>query len=102
MPHKGHPACVYDTKAACDKARKEALGRCTAMTSDKRTPTQCSKWAQSMVGGQGVCNTHAETVLSRQLAEERRAQRMAEMQDRISAFMRWTADHPSVWDNQRG
>ena len=96
MPHKAHSTCPHDTKAACDKARREALGRCTAMTADKRTPTQCSKWAQSLVAGIGVCDMHAETILNRALAAEREAAKKAAMDAAAATFMRWTADHPSV------
>ena len=97
MPHKSHPTCPHDTKAACDKARHEAMGRCTEMTLAKE-PTQCGKWAQSMVDGRGICDMHAETILNRVLAAEREARRKAAMDAAVATFMRWTADHPSVWE----
>jgi hypothetical protein len=101
MSHRGHPACPHATKGACDKAKREALGRCVEMTQAKE-PTQCRLWASSIVEGRPMCNAHAGAVLERHLEERRKADRASAWQARVTAFMDWTAEHPSVHDRMPG
>ena len=89
--------CPHPTKAACEKARREALGQCVEMTLAKE-PTQCRLWASSLVEGRPLCNAHAGAVLVRHLEERRKADKAAYLQSRVTAYRDWTAEHPSVWD----
>jgi hypothetical protein len=101
MAHKNHPDCIYTSLAACERARKAALGRCAEMTADKRTPKPCSHWADSIVAGRPICNQHATAVLSRELEAQRVARVRAALDDQITQHMTWIAEHPSVWDSRR-
>ena len=100
MPHKGygHADCIYNSIAACERARHEALGRCTEMTQDRKQPTPCTHWAESRVGGRAVCNQHATVLLNRVLDEERKDARMNELNARIDAALARHAQFPHVWD----
>jgi hypothetical protein len=97
VPHKGHPDCIYNSKAACDRARREAMGRCAEMTGD-REPSPCTNWAVEEVGGRKVCGQHARTLALAVDQENRRIDRMNELNRRIDAHLAWVADHPHVWD----
>lgn len=88
------------SKAAEERARKEAMGRCVAMTQDKE-PKPCSKWASSMIGESGYCGTHAGTVLNRQIEAERAALKRLALDRRIDDYMAWAAEHASVWDSRK-
>lgn len=90
MAHKGHPACSHTTKAACDKAQREALGRCTELVAGKRKndePHECQNWARSLVEGRPFCDTHAGAILERELAHARLKARMASVREKIDAYI---------------
>lgn len=92
----GGAVCPHSTKAVCDKAIREALGKCTVMTQAKE-PTQCRLWASSRVDGRPMCLTHAGAVLERNIALAAKAARMARLQLEVDKYMAWTTTHPSVW-----
>lgn len=96
--HGDEHGCGHPTKAACEKARKEALGRCVSMTADKKTPTNCRLWATSIVDDRALCTMHAGQVLTAQIEAERKARKTAELNARIDAYLAWRAEHPSVHD----
>jgi hypothetical protein len=100
MPHAGHPDCIYKSKAACERARHEALGRCVELTQDKRQPKPCSHWAESIVDKKPVCNQHATVLLNRLLEQQRRLDRINKLNARIDAHLAWVRDHPHVWDRK--
>lgn len=99
MAHKGHPRCPHTSKAACEKARRTALGPCKALVGDK-DPQPCNHLA---VDEDGYCGTHLD-VLVRKLEgtwmERRLAEKRAELDRRITEFLAFSADHPSVWDTK--
>lgn len=97
MAHKGHPKCVYTSKAACSLAEHEKLGRCTELTQAKE-PTACGKWAGSLVMGRGVCDQHAEKLLNDARTIEKRREAQAILENRLDDYIAWTTEHPSVWD----
>ena len=55
MAHKGHPVCEHSSKAACDKARKIAIGQCSAMLDELR---QCPHWGIDRVDDRAYCGQH--------------------------------------------
>lgn len=93
-----HPKCPFNSWTACEKARREALGKCESMTANQVTPTQCRQWASSIVDGHPICNMHAESLLLRQHAARVKAEKDAGLLANIEAYMAFTATHPSVWD----
>jgi pyridoxal/pyridoxine/pyridoxamine kinase len=101
MAHKGHPICPHTSKAACEQARREELGKCTEMTADQKNPTQCARWANSLVNGRGLCDMHAGTILARELAERQDRERMEAVNARIDQYIEWTKTHPHVWDTMK-
>lgn len=97
-PHKRvHDPCPWGatTWAACEQAQKEARGRCTAMTEKE---TECSNWAIEEYEGKGYCGQHYESAVNRALERERAARRRAELDERITAYMEYRKEHPSIWD----
>lgn len=101
MSHRGHPDCVYTSQAACDRARHATLGRCVELTQDRHEPKSCSHWAESIIDGRPICNQHATVALNRALEQQRRIDRMNELNARIDAHLAWVQKHPHVWDGQR-
>lgn len=95
--YHGGEACPHLTKKACDQARKEALGKCVAMTGD-REPEPCRNWAVDRYDGRGFCGQHYASAVNRGIRAAREAAKRAELDARIDAFIAWTKDHPSVWD----
>jgi len=94
----GSQVCEYATKRACDQARRELMGRCVAMTQDKKVPTACDNWATSSVDDRNYCSVHAGKILNDQIESTRVATKRAELSARIESFLVWTSGHPSVWD----
>lgn len=95
----GDLVCEHPTKALCSAARREAMGKCAAMTDDKE-PTPCSHWATSMVGERGYCGTHAGSILNATIERERAARKKTLLDERIDTYMTWRDEHPSVWDTR--
>jgi len=89
--------CEYPTKKACDLARKVALGQCSEMIG-KSEPHPCPNWAIEKVGERGYCGQHVASVVRAEDDRQRKIKVRAEMDNRISAYMAWRVDHPSVWD----
>ena len=97
MPHKNHLDCIYSSKAACDRARQEAMGRCQAMTGD-REPSPCDNWAIDEIDGQKVCGQHANALAQRVDRERRLRAKREDLERRIDAHLAWVREHPHVWD----
>lgn len=96
----GDLVCEYPTKALCSAARREAMGKCVALTGDKE-PNPCTHWATSMVGERGYCGTHAGVYLNNQIEATRAAAKRFLLDERIDTYMTWRDEHPSVWDSRR-
>lgn len=90
MAHKGHPECEYTRKADCERAQRDARGRCKAMVDEDK---QCSRWAAD---SDGYCGQHFDSQFTKALKEAREAARRARIDASINEFMAWTAAHPSV------
>lgn len=88
MAHKGHPKCVYTSKAKCEAADREKLGRCRQLTKDGE---DCQKWATDE---SGLCAQHFEMVTNQAIELRKTAGRKAEMDARIDAYMKATGQEP--------
>ena len=91
---------MYATKKACEQARKDLMGRCVAMTQDKKVPTVCDNWATSSVDDRNYCGMHAGGVLSQKLDLARAEKALAELDTRLNEYLHWALTHPSVWDTR--
>lgn len=97
MPHKGHADCIYNSIAACERARREALGQCVADVGDDE-PRACRNWATTVIGDRPLCGQHANSYAIQFDAEARRQRERAVIDARITEHMAWVSGHPSVWD----
>jgi hypothetical protein len=95
VAHKNHPTCEFTSKAACEKARRIAIGQCVAMLDEDH---QCSHWGTDTVDGRGYCGQHIGTVVRAADEAVRSATKKAEMNQRIDRALKWHEQHPSVWD----
>lgn len=99
MSHKGHPDCIHDTKKACEQARREAMGHCVELTG---AGDECTNWAIEQVAGRGYCGQHLSSVLLKEDRDRRIARKRAELDGRITAYLHWRVEHPSIWDRMEG
>jgi len=60
VAHKNHPTCVFTTKAACEKARRVAIGQCSSMLDEDR---QCGHWGVDTVEERPYCGQHIASVV---------------------------------------
>jgi len=104
--HAGQP-CEHGSKAACEKARREALGRCVAMLKPDKVnaePKSCTLWATDRVNGRPHCGQHYASAVNQEL--QARAQRakqerldgaidryIAGSADRFRSVNSWWAEH---------
>jgi len=96
--HAGAP-CPHKTQAACERARRVAIGQCVAMVSRKGTgPSPCVNWGVDRVNDRPYCGQHLNSILLEADRTGRLARREAKVQGRINLFLAWTAEHPSVHD----
>lgn len=93
--HKGHLVCEFSSKAACDKARRIAIGQCASMLDENR---ECPHWGIDKVNDKPYCGQHLNSVFLAADQARRDAARKAEIDGRIDQFLLWTGEHPSVWD----
>ena len=96
MAHKGDPHCIYSSKAACEKARRVAIGQCAAMLDEAR---QCELWGIDTVEGSAYCGQHLNSVY---LAADRRRRedaRRTEQNARIDAYIEWTKTFPGFLEH---
>ena len=96
----GGVACSFPTRKACDLARKAALGQCSEMVQakGKGDPYPCPHWAVEKVGYRGYCGQHINSVILAADEMQRRIKAGEALEKRISAYLTWRIDHPSVWD----
>ena len=99
MPHRGHPDCIYTSKAACEQARRVAMGQCQEM-SGSREPTPCARWATEEIDGRKVCGQHANMLVLRVDHRRREQLRLDDLNRRIDEYLAWVAEHPHVWDSR--
>lgn len=95
MAHKGHPVCEFTSKAACEKARRIAIGQCSAMLEETR---QCPNWGVDRVDDRAYCGQHIGTVYRVADEARRTAEKREAMNARIDRALAFHRDHPSVWD----
>lgn len=95
MAHKGHAVCEHSSKAACEKARRVALGQCSAMLDESR---QCDHWGTDRVEERAYCGQHLRSVVMAADNARRTATARDAMNERIDRALAWHATHPSVWD----
>jgi hypothetical protein len=93
MSHKGHPTCEFNSKAACEKARRTAIGQCVSMIEETR---QCPHWGVDQVEGRAYCGQHLGSVFRAADEAKRTAATRAAMIERIDAFMVKTGQVPHV------
>ena len=96
--HRNHPDCPYSTKKVCEQARREAMGKCAAMTDSGE---ECLNWAIDRVDERGYCGQHLSSVSLRKDREMRAARKKEELDMRIATYLDWQVEHPSVWDRMR-
>lgn len=91
--HKGHPDCEYTSRAACERARRIAIGQCVSMLDENR---QCPNWGVDTVDGRGYCGQHVGTVY--RVADERRRAATAKeaMDARIDDYLSRTGQTAHV------
>lgn len=97
MPHKDHPRCEHNSKAACEKAIRAAFGQCSELVGDKN-PRPCTRWGVDLVDGLPICGQHITARVTEKLVAARRIAAKADVNARIERYIAWRADHPSVWD----
>lgn len=92
-----HPECPQGVKSwdACDRAVLEARGRCVALTEKE---DECPNWAVAEFEERGYCGQHYASRVNAAMAATRAATRKAELDQRIEAYIAWTAEHPSILD----
>jgi hypothetical protein len=97
MAHKGHPGCPHNSKAACETARKIAVGQCSELVGDK-DPHPCTRWGVDLIDGRPFCGQHitAKAIEAASLAA--RQAKQAAINARIEQYIAWREMHPSVWD----
>ena len=95
MAHKSHPICDHNSKAACDKARRVAIGPCASMIAEDKP---CPHWGIDKVNDKPYCGQHMNSVFLAADQARRDAARKAEIDARIDQFLLWTSAHPSVWE----
>lgn len=93
-----HKDCPYPTKAACQQAERDLLGKCSEMTNDEKKPSQCSRWAVTIYKARPACAQHYQTMVDHEIVMARRVREAADLNERIDAALMWHKDHPSVWD----
>lgn len=100
-PHKtAHGVnCPYGVFnwADCDAAAEHQWGRCKAIVG-KHEASACTRWA---VSDEGYCEQHYVSKVETEKKAARIAIARAELDSRITAYLNWTASHPSVWDRMR-
>lgn len=95
--------CPHATKAGCQTAEREALGKCCQIVGDKN-PEQCARWAVVLYKSplqqeaKPACSQHYQSMVDKEIVLARRTRDAAELNERIDAALRWHKDHPSVWD----
>jgi len=97
--HGNHPICPYTSKKACETAKRLGMGRCSAM---KDNGEECSHWGVEKVDERAYCGQHIASVLLKEDHDRRAAAKRAELDGRISTYLAWRADHPSLHDTMRG
>lgn len=96
-PHKkAHAECPNGatTWGDCEKAEKEARGRCVAMT---EAGNECSNWAIDEYEDRGYCGQHYESAVNRALKRRKEEVRQAALRVGIEEHQAFTREHPSVW-----
>ena len=84
MAHKGHPVCEHSSKAACDKARKIAIGQCSAMLDELR---QCPHWGIDRVDDRAYCGQHIGSVYRAADEARRMLARRRQLNDLIDGYL---------------
>lgn len=95
MAHKSHPACVFTSKAACERARRAALGPCREMIDEDKS---CKNLGTDEYDGKAYCGQHLNSAVLAADRVNREAKVRADRDGRADTFLAWVADHPSVWD----
>lgn len=93
MAHKGHPACEYTSKAACEKARRIAIGQCRAMLDEDR---QCPHWGVDTVDGRSYCGQHIGSIFRAAIESERFAKERARVDHLIDEYLARTGQTAHV------
>ena len=89
-----HQPCPYGATnwADCDRL---STPMCSAMLDSR--PDECSKRATGEHEGRWYCGVHYASRVNAALEAKRATFRKDALDERITAFLAWTADHPSVW-----
>lgn len=96
-PHKqAHDPCPHGatTWGACEKAEKEARGRCTAVT---EAGDDCKNWAADLFEERGYCGNHYASAVNRALKQRKMEAHQAALRVGIEEHQAFTREHPSVW-----
>jgi hypothetical protein len=93
VPHKGHPTCEFNSKAACEKARRIAIGQCRAMLDENR---QCPNWGIGEVDEKGYCGQHLPSIFRAADEARRVAAEKARVDALIDAYLLKTGQSPHV------
>jgi hypothetical protein len=93
VSHKGHPTCEHNSKAACDKARRVAIGQCVSMLDENR---QCPHWGIDRVDDKPYCGQHINSVYLAAAQARLDADLRAAVTGRIDAYLDKTGQVPHV------
>lgn len=95
MAHKGHLVCEHNSKAACDKARRIAIGQCSTMVAEDKP---CPHWGIDKVNDRPYCGLHVRAIFLAADAARRQDEYRKLLTARIDRSLLWHRLHPSVWD----
>jgi hypothetical protein len=68
----------------------------------KDTGEECSHWGVEKVDERAYCGQHLRVMFLAADEHRRAAAKRAELDGRISTYLAWRADHPSLHDTMRG
>ena len=94
MSHKGHPTgCEFTSKAACEKARRVAIGQCSSMLDENR---QCDHWGVDKVEDRPYCGQHLNSVAFATANAKLQQRIRDEVNSRIDAYLAKNGIQPHV------
>ncbi len=99
MSHKGDSNCIFSTIKACEAAKRLEMGKCVSMTGED---TQCDNWGIERIDDKAYCGQHVTSVYLKADRERRAAVHKALLDEKVTTYLAWRAEHPSVWDTLRG
>ena len=98
MAHKGDDTCIYPSIKACNEAKRLEMGKCVSMTGEN---DQCDNWGIERIEDRAYCGQHVTSVYLKADRERRAAAQKERLDAKVTTYLAWRAEHPSVWDSMR-